>query len=107
MKARTNNFYGMKEPPTILGETWIESETFCKDYGQFTRRGLVRYKGGVVAVKASIPDTFFSIPATTNTEHGYVTSKEENGKNEFIFVPHTEQTETPVEWRKQYKKDCR
>ena len=72
----------------------------------FTRQAIVFHSvtGKLVRCKATIPDTYFSIPATTKTEHGYIGSREDG---ELEFRPHTTQTLSPVEWRKQYKKDCR
>ena len=92
----------MKVHPVIVGETWIEGEEWCTDYGQFRRRGLVRHceTKKLVNVRLDIPDSYFSIPATTDTEHGYVTSTEEG----FEFRPHTDQTQTPTEFRKEVKK---
>ena len=105
-KARTCSFYGMLVPPVHNGRTWIEVEEMCRDYGQFRRRGLVIHSKTLelVQVRMDISNTFFSIPATTEKEHGYVTSAY-NG--EFEFRPHTDQTKTPVEFRKQYRKDCK
>jgi hypothetical protein len=51
-----------------------------------------------------IPDTFFSIPATTKEQHGYVTGRDDG---ELEFRPHTDQSQSPAEFRKQYKKDCK
>ena len=79
----------------------------CSDYGKFERRGLVRHAktGALVRVRMDIPDTYFSIPATTETEHGYVTTKElaTLDQTEWEFRPHTEQTQTPAQFRKATK----
>ena len=101
---RTSGCYGMTAHPMRAGETCLESETLCSDYGQFARRGLVRHEKTreLVRVRADIPDTWFSIPATTKNEHGFVTSREnENGEAELLFVPHTEQTKNPAQFRKE------
>lgn len=103
---RIGNHYGMLMQPVRVGLTWIEDETFCTDYGQFKRRGLVRYaKSRVhVPVRLDIADTWFSIPATTSKEHGFVTSEEDaEGARHFVFVPHTDQTKTPAQFRKEVR----
>lgn len=87
----------MTAHPMWAGETCIEGESLCSDYGQFRRKGLVRHEKTreLVRVRADIPDTWFSIPATTESEHGFVTSREDaEGNAEFLFIPHTEQTHT-------------
>ena len=89
-----------------MKKTFIESEEKCRDYGYFSRKATVFHSVTNELVKciATIPDTFISIPATTKTEHGYITSRDDG---ELEFRPHTNQTEqTPAEFRKQYKKDC-
>ena len=99
---RIGRHYGTKIPPVLMGTTWIEGEEWNTDYGQFQRRGLVRHSvtKELVKVRLDVPDTYFSIPATTDTEHGYVTSTE----TEFEFRPHTDQKGmTPVEFRKSVK----
>lgn len=101
---RTSGIYGMVAHPVWAGETCIEGECLCTDHGKFERRGLVRHEKtkGLVRVRLDIPDTWFSIPATTATEHGFVTSREDAaGAAEFLFVPHTEQTKTPAQFRKE------
>lgn len=103
-EPRIGQCYGMPVTPVKAGSTWIEGEMWCSDYGQFRRRGLVRHAitNELVKVRCDIPDTFFSIPATTNTEHGFVMGTDEP---EFKFVPHTDQEGlTPAEYRKSVKK---
>ena len=103
-EPRVGNCYGMKVHPVIAGKTWIEGEMWCTDYGQFRRRGLVRHSvtKELVKVRCDVPDTYFSIPATTDTEHGYVSGTDEP---EFEFRPHTDQEKiTPAEFRKATKK---
>lgn len=81
-------------------------EEMCRDYGQFRRKARVFHSktGELVTCRADIPDTYFSIPATTKTEHGYITGRDDG---ELEFRPHTFQdVQTPAEFRKQYKKDC-
>jgi hypothetical protein len=103
---RIGNFYGMAVHPVKLGKTWIEGELWCTEYGQFSRRGLVRHSttGELIKVRCDIPDTYFSMPATSRNQHGYVTS---NDNKEFEFRPHTDQIQSPKDFRKQYKKDCK
>ena len=96
----------MKVTPIFCGETWLEGEMWNTDYGQFRRRGLVRHakqSGVLVKVRCDVPDTYFSIPATTDTEHGYVTVNNDTGELE--FRPHTDQAKmTPAQFRKSVKK---
>ena len=44
--------------------TWIQGEEICYPYGDKRRRGRARHKdtGKLVAFRAGIPDTFFTIP---------------------------------------------
>jgi hypothetical protein len=101
---RTGNYYGMSIVPTYGAgtTTWVEGEMMNTDYGQFRRRGIVIHAGTqeLVMVRLDVPDTFFSIPATTRAEHGYVTT---NAKGEFEFRPHTTQTVSPAQFRKDTK----
>jgi hypothetical protein len=89
--------------PVKDGQTWIDPEEVQTDYGQFRRNALVYHKvtGELIKCRADIPDTFFSIPATTKTECGYISAREDG---EFEFRPYTEQTQTPVEYRKTVKR---
>lgn len=82
----------------------LMSEDVQTDYGQFRRKGKVFHKntGKLVSVRADIADTYFSIPAVTATEHGFISVNEDT--NELQFTPHTEQTQTPAEYRKSLKK---
>ena len=88
--------------------TWIDSEDVQTDYGQFRRRGLVIHckTKQLVKVRLDMPDSFFSAPATTDTEHGFVTTfdnEHNNGIKDFEFRPHTDQTMTPSEYRRSVK----
>lgn len=102
-QPRIGNCYGMPVHPLTQGATWLEGEMWCTDYGQFRRRGLVRHSGTkeLVRVRADVADTFFSIPATTDTEHGYVTGAD---SGELEFRPHTSQEQTPAQFRKELRK---
>ena len=102
-QPRIGNYYGMAIHPLIMGATWVEGEMWCTDYGQFRRRGLVRHSvtKALVRVRCDVPDTYFSIPATTDTEHGYVTTAD---SGELEFRPHTTQDQTPAEFRKETRK---
>jgi hypothetical protein len=105
-EPRIGQCYGMPVTPVKAGSTWIEGEMWCTDYGQFKRRGLVRHEKTkeLVKVRCDIPDTFFSIPATTETEHGFVFVMG-GAEEEFEFCPHTDQKGmTPAEYRKSVKK---
>ena len=85
-------------------KTHLMSEDVQTDYGQFRRKGKAfhRNTGKLVSVRADIADTWFSIPATTATEHGFISVNEDT--KELQFTPHTEQTQTPAEYRKSLKK---
>lgn len=109
VKPRIGNFYGMKVTPVIVDKTWIEGEMWCTDYGQFRRRALVYHKDTdqLVSCKADVPDTFFSIPAYTKTEHGFITCREEPDTNKptgFVFNPDKDQSQSVKDWKKEYKK---
>jgi hypothetical protein len=86
-------------------KTFVDPEEVCSDIGQFRRRfkAFHHKTGELVKGKCAIADTFFSLPATTDTEHGYVTSRDDG---ELEFRPHTDQSETPAEYRKAYHKRC-
>jgi len=86
-------------------KTSIDSEGVQADYGQFRRRAKVfhRTTGELVACRADIPDTFFSIPATTKTEDGFISIRDDG---ELEFIPHTHQV-GPVQYRKDVRKAYR
>jgi hypothetical protein len=88
-----------------MRHTKIDPEEKCKDIGCFSRNAVAFHKntGKLVRCKATIPDTWFSVPATTKDECGYLTGRDDG---ELEFRPYTNQT-PPAEFRKQYKKDCR
>ncbi len=91
----------------LMTKTFIDPEEKCRDIGYFSRRATVFHSltGKLVNCRATIPDTFFSIPATTATEHGYITGRDDG---ELEFRPHTDQEdENPVEFRKNYRKNCK
>ena len=90
-----------------MTKTSLEPEECCTDYGQFRRKAVAFHEktGELVNCRADIPDTFFSIPATTKTETGYLTLRDID--SELEFRPYTNQDQSPAEYRKQYKKDCR
>jgi len=85
--------------------TWIDPEEVCSDIGQFRRKGEARHEdtGELVRIRASTPDTFFSIPATTDKQHGFVTSDD----GVLVFNPHTDQDISPKEYRRRHARDCR
>ncbi len=87
--------------------TWIDGEMVCTDHGKFERRGIVRHSktGKLVTVKADVADTFFSIPATTQNEHGYVSVVDLGDYGtELHFRPHTEQKQSPAAYRREVRK---
>lgn len=100
---RTRGTYGQTAVPFVTGGTVIESETLCTDYGRFERRGVVRHEktSALVDVRLDVADTYFSIPATTARESGFVTVRDfgEYGAD-LVFVPHTAQNQTPAEYRR-------
>lgn len=85
-------------------KTHLMPEDVQNDYGQFRRKGKVFHRdtGKLVSVCADIADTWFSIPATTANEHGFVSINTDLGELE--FTPRTEQTQTPKEYRKSLKR---
>lgn len=85
-------------------ETWMDEEEVQTDYGQFRRKFVAnhRFSNRKVAGRADIPDTCFSIPATTPVEHGYLSVDSEGV---LIFTPHTNQDESVVEYRKRVKEE--
>lgn len=87
-------------------KTHIETEEKCTDIGQFRRNAIVFHKdtGELVTCRATIPDTYFSIPATTDTQHGYIGIRDDG---ELEYRPHDSQDVSPADYRKQYAKDCR
>lgn len=89
-----------------MTKTWIDREERCRHIGSFARRATVFHSvtGKLVNCRAAIPDTVFSIPATTATEHGFITGRDDG---ELEFVPHIVQRESPEDFRKSYRKNCR
>lgn len=104
---RTVGLYGCPAPALTHNSTWVESEMLCSDYGKFERRGLVRHSktGQLIKVRADVPDTYFSMPATTKNEHGCITrvDLDEYGI-ELYFFPHRDQGQTPAQFRKETRK---
>lgn len=88
---------------TALGRTWIEPEEWAYPNGGFARRAYVRTRpnrfnpealkpnevGRYYTVRASLPDTFFSIPARLRihgrTIRGFVSV--DTDAEEFTFTP--------------------
>src|SRR5437870_1834826 len=59
--------------------TWVEGEEFCFPFGAMKRRAYARCADGKKRLfKASIADTYFSIPATGRGEKGFL-SIDDNG----------------------------
>lgn len=89
-----------------MKNTYIDPEENCRDIGQFRRKAKVYHSktNELVLCMATIPDTYFSIPATTKNEHGYITGRDDG---ELEFRPHTEQNLTPAQFRADYKKRCK
>ena len=107
---RTVGLYGCSAPAFTKNSTWVESEMLCTDHGKFERRGLVRHTqtDELVKVRVDVPDTYFSAPATTKTEHGYMTviDLKEYGV-ELHFIPHTDQNQSPSNFLKETRKAYR
>jgi Glycosyltransferase family 9 (heptosyltransferase) len=56
---------GGETPNTFPDGTWLEAESFAYPNGGFTRRAYASFPdGSKKVVKVSIPDTFFTIPAS-------------------------------------------
>lgn len=83
--------------------TYLESEAACNMPWQFKRKGKASHDKASkpVKVRAAVADTFFSIPATTKEEHGYLYM--DNGV--LTFAPHDDQPKTPSQYRKRYRED--
>jgi len=100
--------YGMIAHPIENGVTCLESECLCTYHGKFERKGVVRHKISqeLIRVRADVADTWFSIPATTATEHGFIVVKDDRSDNkELTFIPHTDQLkETPAQYRSRIRK---
>jgi hypothetical protein len=91
----------VRDGRTALGRTWLEPEEWTYPSGGFLRRAYVRLRanqhapfalqapdvGTYRTVRASIPDTYFSIPARLRlrgrTVRGFVSVIDE----EFTFTP--------------------
>ncbi len=90
-----------------MNETWIDPEERAYPNGGFTRRGRVRvvenkYNAGpahlpygeIRAIRCSIPDTWFSIPARLRvkgkTYHGFVSVSPRGDNDELTFTPYSE-----------------
>lgn len=103
LTPRIGNCYGMKVLPIIQGDTWIEGEMWNTDYGQFKRRAVVRHRftNQLVFCHADVPDTYFSILAYTNKEHGFITTSETG----FLFHPDNDQSRSIKDWKKELR-DC-
>jgi hypothetical protein len=104
MKPRKLFCYGMEVGVSkYKSDTWVEGEMACSDYGQFRRRAVAKHEktGKLVNCRADVPDTWFSIPATTKTEIGFLTF---NDASELIFHPYPNQDETPAQYRKSVKR---
>jgi hypothetical protein len=90
-----------------MNRTFIDREEKCTKIGQFSRKSKAFHSktNQLVICMATIPDTFFSIPATTEDEHGYIGLRDDG---ELEFRPHTDQGGiTPDQYRKNYKKGCK
>lgn len=109
---RSFMFYGMKVEAHYYDRgTWIDPEERCCDIHNFSRQAMALHHetGELLRCKATINDTWFSTPATTDTQHGYITGAgSEDGKERWLeFRPHTDQTMTPAQWRRDYKRRCK
>lgn len=91
----------MRDP----NSTWIDPEERAYPHGGFTRRGRVRIVrnsthpdspdlpyGEIRAVRVSIPDTYFTIPARMRvrgkTYRGYVSLGHADHPGELVFTPY-------------------
>ena len=82
--VRNGHYYGMRIVNSDGNNgTWLEGEEFAYPNGGMTRRCYaVCPDGQLRVVKCSIPDTYFSIPATARIQgkrvKGFITT-DENG----------------------------
>ena len=86
-----------------LNTTYIDSEEVCRGADDFNRKALAfhAHTQELVRCKAAVADTYFTISATTETEHGYIVIRDDN---ELQFRPDIHQNQTPAEFRRTYKK---
>ena len=86
--------------------TSVDPEEKQTDYAQFRRRFKAYHAGTghLVSGKADIPDTWFSIPAVTKQECGYLTFREDG---ELEFRPYTNQQQNPQDYVKQQRRAAR
>lgn len=57
----------------VKGETWLEPEEAAYPNGGMTRKARVRFSDGKLRmIRAGIPDTYFSVPATARVNGRYV-----------------------------------
>ena len=84
-------------------ETFLEDEEKCKEVFSFSRKFSAFHSQTKRKVKgsATIADTYFTIPATTATQYGFLSSRADG---ELEFTPFSVQLVTPKEFQKQYKK---
>lgn len=80
-----NYLYGLKDSPTVIGETWLEPEELCYPNGSMTRKAYCKCEDGKMrVVTCGIPDTYFSIPGFYRTHKarvkGFVSSDESGFK---------------------------
>ena len=75
MPPRATRYCGMWSQPYLLdNETWLEPESHCYPYGGMQRRFRGVCPDGVIRIgRASIPDTFFTIPAKVKVIGKWVT----------------------------------
>ena len=84
--------------PHTLKDTWIEVEEYAYPSGGFLRRGRVRVRpnpnnpialpyGELRAIRCSIPDTFFSIPARLRYRGQVVKGFVSVHDDEYTFTP--------------------
>lgn len=83
-RPREGKYLGMKIVNSTWPDgSWLEGEEFCYPGGGFTRFAWAELgeTGEHVKVRASVPDTYFSIPAkAANGDHGFLSSDEKRLK---------------------------
>lgn len=63
----------MSTPQTFAHDTWISPESDAYPHGGMTRKGAALFPDGKLrAIRAGIPDTMFSIPASARVSGKYV-----------------------------------
>lgn len=98
--------FGMAAFPITAGPTWLDSEVVQSDYAQFRRRGIVRHAltNALIPIWADMPDTYFSTPAITKNEAGYISITECRPDYGDYLTFHPYKDKKPGELKKELRK---